>query len=160
MLTRVLAAAVGLATLAAGPTLAQDLRAVSSFAHDLEILDLGGLVVTAGTFHGVTTVVEGSEPFVEGEHLTTDCVVLAMQGADGGIRVETYCVAADLAGDELYLSALREKGDAEGGDGVWSIDGGTGRFSDLGGECTYRTQYLPGGRAAVASECEVVSRDG
>ena len=161
-MTRTLAAfVIGLAAaIATSPALAQEggvaMRAISSFTHNLEILDMGDTVVTAGMLRGTTTVVESDgDLFVEDEILTTDCVVFSAQGA-GGVVVESHCVATDLEGNQLFLTALREKGDAVTGDGVWMISGGTGRFAAaVGGECIYTTQYLPGNRVAVVSECGI-----
>ena len=164
IMTRILATfAIGLTLAATSPVLAQEagaaMRAISSFTHNLESLDMGDAVVTAGMLRGTTTVIESDgDPFVEGEILTTDCVVFSAQGA-GGVSVESHCVAADMEGNQLFLTALREKGDAVTGDGVWTISGGTGRFATaVGGECIYTTQYLPGNRVAVVSECRMGPR--
>ena len=132
-------------------------RSLQSYVQDYTTIDHAGGAATAGTLVGTSTVLESSgPPFVKGERSIARCVVFVRTMRDGVVEVESPCTYTDVTGDEIYLLARRKEGDiAEGGggEGRFEIMGGTGKYADVSGECTYVARYLPANHADTSSKC-------
>ncbi len=161
-LKAMLAAATTMSMLLAlhGNAVAQDagsFRSLQSYVQDYTTIDHAGGAVTAGNLVGTSTILESSgPPFVKGERSISRCVVFVRTMRDGVVEVESPCTHTDATGDEIYLLARRREGDiAEGGggEGRFEIMGGTGKYADISGECTYVARYLPANHADTSSKC-------
>ncbi len=131
-------------------------RSLRSFHHDYITIDHGGRTFTGGMLTGTRTIIESSGgPFVEGANSYTECLVFSTSSEDG-ISLEAPCTDTDTSGDVMYTRAVRNEGTVGaggGGEGVWELLGGTGRYEGVTGSCTYRTEYLEGGVAVVHADC-------
>ena len=131
-------------------------REVRSFHHQYVTVDHGGETFTGGILRGTVTIVDSTGgPFVAGTNRPSDCLVFS-HSSDDGIALQAPCTSTDADGDIMYSRALRRHGDVDvrgGGEGVWEIRGGTGKFAGISGSCSYTTEYLEGSRVAVLSEC-------
>ncbi len=131
-------------------------RSLRSFHHDYITIDHDGRTFTGGMLTGTRTIIESSGgPFVEGANSYTECLVFSTSSEDG-ISLEAPCTDTDTSGDVMYTRAVRNEGTVGaggGGEGVWELLGGTGRYEGVTGSCTYRTEYLEGGVAVVHADC-------
>ncbi len=131
-------------------------RSIRSFHHDYVTIDHGWQTFTGGMLTGTQTIIESSGgPFVEGASTHTECLVFS-RSSDDGISLEAPCVETDTAGDVMYTRGVREQGTmgaGGGGQGVWELLGGTGKYEGITGAGTYRTEYLDGGVVVVIAEC-------
>ena len=132
-------------------------RSLQSYVQDYTTIDHAGGAVTAGTLVGTSTILESSgPPFVKGERSVARCLIYVRSSREGAVELESPCTHTDGSGDEIYLLARRKEGDiAEGGGGAgrFEIMGGTGKYADVSGECTYVARYLPANHADTASKC-------
>lgn len=132
-------------------------RSLQSYVQDYTTIDHAGGAYTAGTLIGTSTVLESSgPPFVKGATNIAKCLVFVGTFRDGVVDLESPCTFTDRTGDEIYLLARRRDGDiAEGGggEGRFEIMGGTGKYADITGECTYVARYLPANHADSSSKC-------
>ena len=131
-------------------------REVRSFHHQYITVDHGAEKFTGGILRGTVTIVDSTGgPFVAGLNRPTDCLVFS-HSSDDGIALQAPCTSTDADGDIMYSRAIRGHGDVAvrgGGEGVWEIRGGTGKFEGISGSCSYTTEYLEGQRVAVLSDC-------
>ena len=130
-------------------------RALRSFHHDYITIDHGERTFTGGVLTGTRTITESSGgPFVVGANSYTECLVFS-SSADDGISLQAPCVDTDTAGDVMHTRAVRNEGTVGtgGGQGVWELLGGTGKYAGITGTCSYRTEYLEGGVAVVHADC-------
>ena len=147
-------AVCGLASFAAAGYAAQPedgtFRLLASTMADFTHVRLGNMTYTGGNLIGTTTVIESSGgPFAEGADFLTRCVVYS-QSSGPDFSIEAPCVLTDSEGSEVNFFIIRESGNlVAGGDGRMEIQGGTGAYSGMTGECVYTAEYLPGQAFAV-----------
>jgi hypothetical protein len=113
------------------------------------------LTVFGGGLNGVAVIVESSgDPFTKGSHGDTKCVVYGRQ-TPKSFRLETACTFNDARGeDKLYMSGRRTGGGVgTGGSGDGTLDGGTGRFSDVRGSCDYEATYRGSNQVLTTVNC-------
>ena len=113
------------------------------------------LTVFGGGLNGVAVVVESSgDPFAKGTHGDTMCVVYGRK-TPKSFRLETSCTFEDArGGNKLYMSGKRTGGGVEtGGSGQGSLDGGTGRFSNVRGSCDYQATYRANKQVLTTVNC-------
>ena len=132
-------------------------RSLQSYVQDYTTIDHAGGAYTAGTLTGTSTVLEGrGPPCAKGATNIAKCLEFVGTLRDGVVDLESPCTFTDGTGDEIYLLARRRDGDiAEGGggEGRFEIMGGTGKYADISGECTYVARYLPANHADSSSKC-------
>lgn len=132
-------------------------RLLQTYVSDLTTFTHAGGEVTNGTLAGTNTILESSgPPFVQDQAGLAKCFLRARSVQGSSVSLEATCTMTDPDGDELYLFALREQGDTDaggGGVGVASIEGGTGKYSGLAGECNYDTKYLPDDLVVTIGTC-------
>lgn len=112
--------------------------------------------VTAGEIHGLWVVTQGDEsgPFVDEAILHGGCVV-RVTAAGGESDIAADCALEDEEHDELYLVGTRRSGDVVvGGDGVFTLSGGTGKFDGIGGVCPYTVHYMEDDDLVIFAHCE------
>lgn len=117
----------------------------SSWIRDYDMMKHLKREITVGTLVGTTTVLESSGgPFVAGSHNLSRCLVYASKSEEFYL-LDSWCIITDKDKDKLYIFAGRLKGDTEvggGGKGRWFLQGGTGKYSGISGECDYDVEYL------------------
>ena len=146
-------------TVAAQAALADEsgtFRSLRSYHYDYITVDHGGRTFTGGVITGTGTVIESSGgPFFEGANRYSECLVFS-SSSDGSLSLQAPCVDTDTSGDILYSRAVRGQGDVGaggGGEGVWELLGGTGKYKGITGTCSYETEYLEGGVLVVIADC-------
>lgn len=131
-------------------------RSVSGYSHDYFTIEHDGETFVGGVLYGTMTVTESSGgPFVVGANNVSECLVFSRSQA-GGLELDAPCVFTDGAGDLLHSYGTRKEGTLAvggGGEGVWELRGGTGKFAGVTGSCAYQTEYLKGDRLVVHSDC-------
>ena len=131
-------------------------RSLRSYHYDYITVDHGGRTFTGGVITGTGTVIESSGgPFFEGANRYSECLVFS-SSSDGSLSLQAPCVDTDTSGDILYSRAVRGQGDVGaggGGEGVWELLGGTGKYKGITGTCSYETEYLEGGVLVVIADC-------
>lgn len=135
----------------------------SSWTRDYDTMDYSGHRVTVGTLDGTTTVLESDrEPFVAGSHHLSRCLVYANR-SEKSYQLDAWCIVTDKDDDKLFIFADRPKGDTQaggGGKGRWHLQGGTGKYSGISGECDYRVEYLGNDRVInMTEDCRWNRRD-
>ena len=113
------------------------------------------LTVFGGGSNGVAVIVESSgDPFTKGSHGDTTCVVYGRR-TPKSFRLETACTFEDAGGEnKLYMSGKRTGGNVEtGGSGGGTLDGGTGRFSNVRGSCDYEATYRANKQVLTTVNC-------
>ena len=129
---------------------------IRSYVSDYATLEHAAGTVTAGTLEGTATIHASSgEPFSHGEHGLIECVVYAKSTTEG-VSLEAPCTTTDGSGDRWYTLSHRSEGDIAaggGGEGRWTLMGGTGKYAGVTGSCTYETSYLPRERVVSEGEC-------
>lgn len=133
-------------------------RMIRVWQHDYTTFEFAGQTITGGPLEGVSTVLESSGgPFLVGEHGRVTCMAYAKQD-EAGLDLEAPCVTTNAAGEKLFSLAQRTLGDVgeagQGGEGRWQLLGGSGRFADLTGSCSYETEYLEDNWLVGLMECE------
>ena len=132
-------------------------RLLQSYVSDLTTFNHAGGEVTGGVLVGTNTILESSgPPFVQDQVGMAKCFLRARSVQGSPVSLEATCTMTDADGDELYLFALREHGDTDaggGGVGVASIEGGTGKYGGMAGECSYDTKYLPDNLVVTIGTC-------
>ena len=127
-----------------------------SYVRDHATLEHAASRISAGTLEGtVTTQASSGEPFTRGEHSLVRCVFYAKSTAEG-VSLEAPCTTTNASGDRWYTLSHRSAGDTEtggGGEGRWELMGGTGKYADVTGTCTYNTSYLTQDRVVTEGNC-------
>jgi hypothetical protein len=117
----------------------------------------GGEIVTGGSSSGTATTIQSSgSPFVEGSSDLAECIVFAKRSATG-FELEAPCTTTSSAGDKIFTVARRRTGDVtvgSAGDGRTQIVGGTGKFSGITGNCTYKVENLPASHVVAIVKCD------
>ena len=157
-ITLMLAAAIG--TLCAAPgAFAQEsgsFSVIATYVRDFTSIEHADGVYFGGSMEGSTTTLASSgEPFVEGGHSLSTCVVFGKRSA-AGVDLQSACTITSPSGDTLYLTAERRAGDVEagtGGQGELELAGGTGVYAGLAGTCAYETSYLPNNQVVTTTDC-------
>lgn len=155
------AAALSLVFLLTGAAVgsAQDagrFRFVFGGERDYTTIEHPDKTVTAGEIHGLWVVTEGDEsgPFVDEAILHGSCAV-RVTAAGGESDIAADCALEDEEHDELYLVGTRRSGDVVvGGDGVFTLSGGTGKFDGIGGVCPYTVHYMEDDDLVIFAHCE------
>ena len=154
------ALAVSMQLVSQGASYAQDagaFRMLQSYVRDYTTLSYAGGKVTGGILAGTNTIIESSgPPFVQDQAGLVRCFVRARTVQDSAVSLEASCTVTDVDGDELYLLARRDDGDTDaggGGTGAFRIEGGTGKYVDVSGNCPYDTQYLPDNLVVTIGTC-------
>ncbi len=131
-----------------------------SFAGEREFttVEHPGESVTAGSIHGLWVVTDASDsgPFHEESILHGTCAV-TITTTDAGPDIEATCLLEDDEDDELRFVARRDTGDTTvggGGQGAFTLRGGTGKFAGTRGRCPYTVHYLDDGEVVVRGRCE------
>ena len=123
--------------------------------HDYTTVKQPELTVFGGGLDGVGVIVESSgDPFTKGTNGDTMCVVYGRK-TPKSFRLETACTFEDARGEnKLYMSGKRTGGGVEtGGSGRGSLDGGTGRFSNVRGSCDYEAAYRRNQQVLTTVNC-------
>ena len=147
---------LSLATMAAAES--GTFRSVLAQLHDYTSFEFADQTITGGPLQGVSTIIESSGgPFVAGEHSRVTCVGYAKQG-EAGLELEAPCVLINTTGEKLFTLGKRTLGDVggagQGGEGSAQLLGGSGKFADITGTCSYETEYLADNWVVVMLECE------
>ncbi len=132
-------------------------RSLRSYHYDYLTIDHGGRTFTGGVITGTGTVIESSGgPFMAGSNRYSECLVFS-SSVDGTLSLlEAPCTDTDASGDILYSRAVRKQGEVVaggGGQGVWELLGGTGKYAGVTGTCSYETEYLEGSVIVTIADC-------
>ncbi len=134
-----------------------DFRMILVQFPDYTTFDHGGGSVFGGPLEGTATVLRSSGgPFVEGGHGASTCVAYGKR-SDAGLDLEVPCATTDASGDRLDTLSKRSAGDiGEGGGGAGRLEllGGTGKYAEVRGSCTYDVAYLAGRRLVLTADCD------
>ena len=97
--------------------------------------------------------------FPEGQTFLKACAVFSEE-SPGGLNLKAPCTfteAQEDGGDQLFAVAIRKQGDIgdvnRGGTGHADLVGGTGKYADITGHCSYETRYLSASTAATTWDC-------
>ncbi|MCY4259590.1 MAG: hypothetical protein OXC91_04930 [Rhodobacteraceae bacterium] len=141
------------------PGLAQksgEFRLLQSYVHNYETVEHSDESFIGGLIRGTSTIVESSgDPFTEGMSASARCLVFVSETVDLSV-VNAPCTITDTDGDELYLVANRGiggVGEGNSGAGRWSMEGGTGKYANITGACSYRVEYFPDNFLVTYSQC-------
>ena len=130
--------------------------AIATYVRDFTSIEHADGTYFGGNLKGsATTLASSGEPFVEGGHSLSTCVVLGKRSA-AGLTLESACTLIAPSGDALYLVAERRAGDVDaggGGQGQLEIAGGTGVYAGLKGSCAYETSYLANNQVVTTTDC-------
>ena len=149
-----LVAAVGCAAPAAGAEKSGSFTLIGSFQHDYSAVEHADGTIFGGPLEGTGTIVESSGGlFAAGAHSHVKCVAYGRSSA-AGMDVESACTMTGVDGDRLYLWAKRDTGDVAGGEGSLEVQGGTGRFAGVTGQCAYESGLLAGNWVVTTSRCQ------
>ena len=128
-----------------------------NFTYDYTTIELGDFEAFGGPINGTLTVLESSGgPFAAGESSLLSCLVYGKRG-DEGVSLEAPCTITGPSGDRWFMTATRDAGDVAaggGGQGVWTILGGTGAFAGVTGSCPYTAEYLDDTWLVNSADCE------
>jgi hypothetical protein len=117
----------------------------------------GSETVTGGSSSGTATIVKSSGGlFTEGASDVAECILFAKKSA-AGLDLEAPCSTTSPAGDKIFSVAIRKIGDVTPGStgtGKSHIAGGTGKFSGITGDCTYKVENLPPNHIVSMVKCE------
>lgn len=147
------------------PALAQtsgQFTLAGSFTYAYDEIEHGSTTFTAGHLEGGAIVSSGRGAlFQEGESFLESCVVFAEKSADGrNFKVKAPCTLTESkenGGDVVFLVTIREQGDLgdadSGGMGRVDLIGGTGKYANITGQCSYETRYLSTSTAVTSYDC-------
>lgn len=115
----------------------------------------GGTFAFAGSVVGEMMIVRSTGDLFEvGETAPFDCVASGIN-AEGWAEVEAYCVTDHGRGDKWYRKSMRSAEEYDAGTGQMKLFGGTGKFVNLQGECTYEVAYVaPWSKGGVLAKCD------
>ena len=146
---------LSLATTAAAET--GTFRLIRSYQHSYTTFEFAGQTITGGALQGTATILESSGgPFVAGENSRVTCMIYAKRG-EAGLELEGPCVMTFSAEEKLFTLSQRTMGGigaGQGGEGRWQLLGGSGRFADVTGSCSYETEYLADNWLVTMAQCE------
>ena len=131
-----------------------------SFTYSYDKVKHGSAVFTAGSTKGADVVSSSQGAlFPEGQTFLTSCVVFSEESADG-LSLKAPCTFTEPQegdGDELFALLAREQGDLgaanRGGVGRVDLVGGTGKYANITGQCSYDTRYLSASTAVITWDC-------
>ena len=131
-----------------------------SFTYSYDQLQHGSITFTAGSLEGGDIVSSSRGPlFPEGRTFLKACAVFSEE-SPGGLNLKAPCTfteAQEDGGDQLFAVAIRKQGDIgdvnRGGTGHADLVGGTGKYADITGHCSYETRYLSASTAATTWDC-------
>ena len=116
----------------------------------------GGVIRFAVHLQGEAQIMDASgAPFSGLDQVTMDGVGAGFQASEI-LSIEAYMTLTMPNGDQFYILAVRTEGDMEpagGGSGGVVIQGGTGQFAGITGECKYEVEYSERSRAEVQADC-------
>ena len=133
-----------------------------SFTYAYDEIQHGATTFTAGHLEGGAVISDSQGAlFQEGQSFLQSCVVYAEQSADGSqVAVKAPCTLTESSGDGadvVFLLAIREQGDLgdadSGGMGRVDLVGGTGKYANITGRCSYETLYLSTSTAVTSYDC-------
>ena len=132
-------------------------EAVTSLTTDYTKSEQGDMTVTGGSSGGTQTIIKSSGGlFPEGSSSLFGCIVYAKKSA-AGLDLEAACNSADPAGGKIFSLAKRKVGDVTPGGG-WTgasaIQGGTGKYAGITGNCSYKIDVLSATRLVTLSKCQ------
>ena len=145
------------------PALAQtsgQFTMIGSFTYSYDQLQHGGTKFMAGGLEGGQIVSSSRGAlFPEGREFLEVCAVFAEQSS-AGLNLKAPCTFTETqedGGDQLFTIAIRKQGDMgdanRGGMGHVDLVGGTGKYADITGRCSYETQYLNDRTATMMLDC-------
>ena len=145
------------------PALAQtsgQFSLTGSFTYAYDQLQHGGTTFTAGNIEGGAIISSGQGAlFQEGQTFLESCVVFAEKSANG-LSAKAPCTLTESkedGGDVVFLVAIRKQGDLgdadSGGMGRVDLVGGTGKYANITGQCSYETRYLSTSTAVTSYDC-------
>ena len=154
------AAAAMMSVLCAAPSaFAQEsgsFSAIATYVRDFTSIEHAEGSYFGGKLEGtITTLASSGEPFVEGGHSLSTCVIFGKRSA-AGLDLQTACTSTNPSGDTLYLTAERRAGDVAaggGGQGQLELAGGTGVYAGMTGSCAYETSYLANNQVVTTTDC-------
>ena len=131
-----------------------------SFTYAYSEIKHGSTTFTAGTTKGGDVVSSGGGAlFPEGKSFLTSCLVFSEKSADR-LNLKAPCTFAEpeeAGGDQLFVVLTRTQGDVgaanRGGAGRADLVGGTGKYDNVTGQCSYETQYLSTSTAVMSYDC-------
>ena len=129
---------------------------------DYTTVEVPGRKTTVGRLHGTLILMpSGAPPLAWGEIVYGTCAVsiAAAEGSAPDIRGD--CDFHDRERHHLYAVAERVRGDAEvggGGQGVWKFIGGTGKFANVAGECSYSIEYFEDDELTASGLCRIAGK--
>ena len=145
------------------PALAQtsgQFTLAGSFAYAYENIQHGSTTFTAGNLEGGYTVSRSNGAlFPKGQGWLESCVVFSEKSASelNAQGLCTFTEDQEDGGDKLFTVAVRRDGDLAdangGGLGHMDLVGGTGKYANITGHCSYETQYLSTSTAVVLADC-------
>ena len=131
-----------------------------SFTYSYDQIQHGKTTFTAGNLEGGSVVSRGQDTlFPEGQSFLLSCVVFSEESA-GDFSLKAPCTVMESGegdGDTLFGISLRERGDLgaanRGGMGRMDLVGGTGKYADIDGQCSYKTRYLSTSTGVLTWDC-------
>ena len=147
--------ATGIVTAPAHAQDAGTFRTIVVLLNDYTNFDHAGVRVMGGPVEGVSVIVESSDaPWVAGSSSRVSCLTYALAGEDG-LDLEAACNITDSDGDTWFALATREKRNADGGGaGETMMLGGTGKYADITGSCSYTVASLPDNWQTTMMTCD------
>ena len=141
------------------PALAQtsgQMTLTGSFTYAYDRIKHENTTFTAGSTHGADVVSSSQGPlFTEGQSFLTSCVVFSESSADG-LNLKAPCTLTEPKesdGDELFVLFSRKDGNLGGGMGHGDLVGGTGKYANITGQCSYEVQYLNTSVYVITWDC-------
>ena len=133
------------------------------FTYSYEHVQHGNTKFTAGSLEGgaIVSSSKGGDLFPEGQSFLASCVVFSEESAGGGgIDLKAPCTFMETeegSEDELFVLLTRKQGDLggaeSGGMGRGDLVGGTGKYANVTGNCSYEVQYLNESNAVIMWDC-------
>ena len=131
-----------------------------SFTYAYDHIQHGSTTFTAGNLGGGYIVSRSDGAlFPQGQGWLESCVVFSEQSASelNAQGICTFTEDQEDGGDSLFTVAVRKDGDladaSGGGLGHMDLVGGTGKYANITGHCSYETQYLSASTAVVLADC-------
>lgn len=132
-------------------------ESVTSLTTDYAKSEQGEVTVTGGSSAGTQTIIKSSGGlFPEGSSTLFGCIVYAKKSA-AGLDLEASCNTTDSSGDKVFSLAKRRVGDVTpggGGAGTIAIQGGTGKYAGVTGNCNYKIDALSANRLVTLAKCQ------